>query len=332
MGLGAMIGISAGAALLGTGVTAAANASSVKRANSTNYQIAQMNNEFNAEMMQKQMGFTEHMYDRSLEDTSPSAQMQRYRQAGINPYMAVGNISGGSGQTGSVSAAQASPVQMQPNRYDFSGLSQIVGNAIQAYNNMRLGTANERKVNQEADQLQIENQYKGAEMLARIADLKSSAKSKDAQAILSGVQSSLQKALAAGQIKNLDLQNQGLELANDYRSMENAMKAVELQNFPVQVKLAIANAQQDILTKIQGRKLSDVQIRKLVADTTKSIAEAAGVKFTNDMNKKAEKYLFDQIKSETARKRNNMGPEGGQGIPNLIYGTAKNIGDITGLW
>lgn len=307
MGLGAMIGISAGVGLLGAAATAASNASSVKKTNTTNYQIAQMNNEFNAEMMQKQMDYTTQMYERSLHDTSPSAQMQRYRDAGINPYMAVGNISGGSGQTGSVSAAQATPVQMQPNRYDFSGISQIVGNAIQAYNDMRLGTANERKVNQEADQLQIENQFKGAEMLARIADLKSSAKSKDAQAILSGVQSSLQKALAAGQIKNLDLQNQGLELANDYRSMENAMKAVELQNFPVQVKLAIANAQQDILMKIQGRKLSDAQIRKLVADTTKSVAETAGVKFTNDMNRKTEQYLIQQIRAETRRSWNNSG-------------------------
>lgn len=327
MGLGAMIGISAGAGLLAAGATAASNASSVKKTNSANYHIAQMNNEFNAQMMQKQMDFTERMYDRSLQDTSPSAQMQRYRQAGINPYMAVGNISGGSGQAGSVSAAQASPVQMQPNRYDFSGISQIVGNAIQAYNDMRLGTANERKVNQEADQLQIENQYKGAEMLARIADLKASARSKDAQAILSGVQSSLQKALVAGQIKNLDLQNQGLELANDYRSMENAMKAIELQNFPVQVKLAIANAQQDILTKIQGRKLSDAQIRKLAADTTKSVAETAGVKFTNAMNKKAEKYLYDQIRYETDRARMNRAPQGAQGLWNVLNNGVGQLHD-----
>ena len=307
MGLGALIGISAGASLLGAGATAAANSASVKKTNLTNFAIAQMNNEFNAQMMQKQMDFTEHMYDRSLQDSSPSAQMSRYREAGINPYMAVGNISGGSGQSGSVSAAQASPVQMQPNRYDFTGLSQIVGNAIQAYNDMRLGTANERKVSQEADQLQIENQYKGAEMIARIADLKSSAKSKDAQAILSGVQSSLQKALAASQIKNLDLQNQGLELANDYRSMENAMKAVELQNFPVQVKLAIANAQQDILTKIQGRKLSQTQIDNLVKQGVKTLAETSGIKFTNEMNKKAETYLLQQIRAETRRAWNNSG-------------------------
>lgn len=322
-----MIGISAGVGLLGAAATAASNASSVKKTNTTNYQIAQMNNEFNAEMVQKQMDYTTQMYERSLKDTSPSAQIQRYRDAGINPYMAVGNISGGSGQTGSVSAAQATPVQMQPIRYDFSGLSQIVGYAIQAYNDMRIGTANERKINQEADQLQIENQYKGAEMLAHIADLKSSAKTKDAQAILSTVQSWLQKALAAGQVKNLDLQNQGLELANDYRSMENAMKAVELQNFPVQVKLAIANAQQDILTKIQGRRLSDAQIRKLVADTTKSVAETAGVKFTNDMNKKAEKYLYDQIRYETDRARMNRAPQGAQGIWNVFNNGFSQLHD-----
>lgn len=327
MGLSALIGISAGAGLLGAGATAAANSVSVKKTNATNYAIAQMNNEFNAQMMQKQMDFTEHMYDRSLQDTSPSAQMARYREAGINPYMALGNITGGSGQTGSVSAAQASPVQMQPNRYDFSGLSQIVGNAIQAYNDMRLGTANERKVNQEADQLQIENQYKGAEMLARIADLKSSAKTKDAQAILSGVQASLQKALAAGQVKNLELQNQGLELANDYRSMENAMKAIELQSFPVQVKLAIANAQQDILTKIQGRKLSEAQIRKLSAESAKAVAETSGIRFTNEMNRKTERYLYEQIKYETDRARMNRAPQGAQGLWNVLNNGVGQLHD-----
>lgn len=292
-----------------------------KKTNKTNMQIAQMNNEFNAEMMQKQMDYNTEMYERSLEDTSPAAQMSRYRAAGINPYMAVGNISGGFGQTSGVSAAQANPVQIQKPHFDFSQISQVIGAALESYNNMRMTNANERRVNEEANQVYIENQYRGAKLAAEIADLKSSARSRDAQAILAQTETNLNNALYAGRIQNLDLQNQGLRLVNDFRSMDNAMKAIELKNFPVQVRLNIANLQQDILTKMQGRKLSEQQIRFMVQQGLKTVAETSGIKFTNDMNRKAESYLFDQIRYETESKRNNQGVKGGlpQQISNSIY-------------
>lgn len=325
MAVGTILATIAGSTALAGAATAAANTISNRRTNKANWQIAQMNNEYNAQMLQKQMDYNTEMYERQLEDTSPSAVRQRYEEAGLNPYLLVDKFSGGSGTVNGVSPAQAAGATMNPTQFDFNQLSGVIGEAIGLYNESQKTKAQTKLQEMQAAGYEIENQYKGAELAAKIADLKASAKSKDAQAILTQVQTDLQRSLKNLQVRNLDLTNQGLELSNNYRSMENALKAIELQNFPTMVKLNIANLEQDILTKIKNRDLADEQIQNLVKQGLKTVAETSGIKWTNEYNKKAESYLLERVQYERDYWKHNRFSNN----PMQLFGNAgQEVGDL----
>lgn len=325
MAVGTILATIAGSTALAGAATAAANTISNRRTNKANWQIAQMNNEYNAQMLQKQMDYNTEMYERQLEDTSPSAVRQRYEEAGLNPYLLVDKFSGGSGTVNGVSPAQAAGATMNPTQFDFNQLSGVIGEAIGLYNESQKTKAQTKLQEMQAAGYEIENQYKGAELAAKIADLKASARSKDAQAILTQVQTDLQRSLKNLQVRNLDLTNQGLELSNNYRSMENALKAIELQNFPTMVKLNIANLEQDILTKIKNRDLADEQIQNLVKQGLKTVAETSGIKWTNEYNKKAESYLLERVQYERDYWKHNRFSNN----PMQLFGNAgQEVGDL----
>lgn len=143
MGLGALVGVSAASAVLGTGASVAGNVmnkNSVNRANETNMQIAQMNNEWSEKMMEKQMQYNNEMFDKQTayntamnekqfgqakelqsiqnqfqtdmwnktnEYNSAAAQRQRLEEAGLNPYLMMSGGSAGVATTMNGSSASA---------------------------------------------------------------------------------------------------------------------------------------------------------------------------------------------------------------------------------
>lgn len=77
---------------------------------------------------QRQQAFTEKMYNKQHEDNiklwnmqneynTPQAQMQRLKEAGLNPALAYGNASAG-GSAGSVSSPDVKPVQFRTPEYN----------------------------------------------------------------------------------------------------------------------------------------------------------------------------------------------------------------------
>lgn len=93
-------------------------------------------NKLNYKMFQEQLGFTEDMWNKQNAYNTPVAQRQRYEQAGINPYFALGNISGGNAESVSTPAAQAAlPVDAYGKAIGQAGQSigSAVGSAVGAY-------------------------------------------------------------------------------------------------------------------------------------------------------------------------------------------------------
>ena len=115
-----------------------------KEYNKGQIEIAQMNNEWNANEALKNREWQEQMvnsqnqwnldqWNRENEYNSPAAQRQRLEDAGLNPYLMMDG--GNAGVASSVSAAspsggsQAAPAQMpqqQALRYDFSGIADAI--------------------------------------------------------------------------------------------------------------------------------------------------------------------------------------------------------------
>lgn len=86
-----------------------------KSANAANLQAVRETNQQNYKMFQEQLGWTTDMWNKNNAYNTPLAQMKRYQDAGINPYMAMGNISGGNATASTTPSPNAAvaPAPMQ---------------------------------------------------------------------------------------------------------------------------------------------------------------------------------------------------------------------------
>lgn len=76
-------------------ITNGINQSNVNRTNQSNQQIARETNEASALLAQQQHQWNVEDYERELRDSSPASQMQRFRDAGLNPSLIYGQMSSG---------------------------------------------------------------------------------------------------------------------------------------------------------------------------------------------------------------------------------------------
>lgn len=100
---------------------------SQRNANRTNLRIAQMNNEFNEHMMEKQMMYNTEMWERQNEYNSAENQFQRFKNAGLNPYSF---MNGGDAGTASSVASPGMPtaqgVQVSAPTFDTHGIMESI--------------------------------------------------------------------------------------------------------------------------------------------------------------------------------------------------------------
>ena len=177
--------ISGGASLLGNLFGGLSSGSAQRSANETNLQIAQMNNQRQYQMFQEQNAFNERMYNQMQQYNTPAAQMQRYADAGINPYIAAGNVQTGNVQSAlqSAPAPQMQAAQMQP----VTGPGDAMMNAgaqissiVGQYAQNALALAQAKKTEAEANWVDRIN-------LANVLKLHSSSRLDDGQSSLLGL-------------------------------------------------------------------------------------------------------------------------------------------------
>nr|DAK50434.1 MAG TPA: DNA pilot protein VP2 [Microviridae sp.] len=236
MPIGPLIGsslISGGASLLGNLFGGLSSGSAQRSANETNLQIAQMNNQRQYQMFQEQNAFNERMYNQMQQYNTPTAQMQRYADAGINPYIAAGNV-----QTGNVqSALQSAPApQMQAAQMQaVTGPGDAMMNAgnqissiVNQYAQNALALAQAKKTEAEANWVDRLN-------AANVLKLHSSSRLDDGQSSLLGLDYKLKSDTLGNFIKlsdlsvtNAELTNEQLEVATQSIRLENALKNIDL--------------------------------------------------------------------------------------------------------
>lgn len=236
MPIGALIGsslISGGASLLGNLFGGLSSGSAQRSANETNLQIAQMNNQRQYQMFQEQNAFNERMYNQMQQYNTPAAQMQRYADAGINPYIAAGNVQTGNVQSAlqSAPAPQMQAAQMQP----VTGPGDAMMNAgaqissiVGQYAQNALALAQAKKTEAEANWVDRLNS-------ANVLKLNSSSRLDDGQSSLLGLDYKLKSDTLGNFIKLSDLSvinaektNEQLEVITQSARLENALKNIDL--------------------------------------------------------------------------------------------------------
>lgn len=225
--------ISGGASLLGNLFGGLSSGSAQRSANATNLQIAQMNNQRQYQMFQEQNAFNERMYNQMQQYNTPTAQMQRYADAGINPYIAAGNVQTGNVQSAlqSAPAPQMQAAQMQP----VTGPGDAMMNAgnqissiINQYAQNALALAQAKKTNAEANWVDRLN-------YANVLKLNSSSRLDDGQNSLLGLDYQLKSDTLGNFIRLSDLSvanaektNEQLDVVTQSVRLENALKNIDL--------------------------------------------------------------------------------------------------------
>lgn len=225
--------ISGGASLLGNLFGGLSSGSAQRSANETNLQIAQMNNQRQYQMFQEQNAFNERMYNQMQQYNTPTAQMQRYADAGINPYIAAGNVQTGNVQSAlqSAPAPQMQAAQMQP----VTGPGDAMMNAgnqissiINQYAQNALALAQAKKTNAEANWVDRLNS-------ANVLKLNSSSRLDEGQNALLGLDYQLKSDTLGNFIRLSDLSvanaektNEQLDVITQSARLENALKNIDL--------------------------------------------------------------------------------------------------------
>lgn len=218
-------------------------------ANETNLQIAQMNNEFNERMMEKQIAYnrenqqvqnqwSEDMYNKY---NSPQAQVEQMKKAGLNPYTQ-GNSPIGANQTsaqaGGINPPTATPVQVSP----VTGMADAIRQSSSMLLQLPLLTAETENKKLDNVGKSIENDYKAALFQSQLGKM-------------------------VEDTKNLRLKNTFQELSNKMAlrtfDMEVERKAMENRRIGLEIQGAAAQlVQQEVVAKYaEKEKLQEMQLR-----------------------------------------------------------------------
>lgn len=231
-----------GSALVGAGASLLGNifgSKSQSDTNKTNLQIAQMNNEYNERMFNKQLEYNQDMFNQQIEYdwkkmqeqnthnalmaegafnrqakyNSAVEQRKRLEAAGLNPYlmMSGGNagtasaVSGSSGAGGSpsamgVNAPTASPAVMQAYRPDFSGVTGVIQTMLDIQAQRQLRSAQADSLSAQASGFKIENKYKAEKLLWEIYNSKADYNLKNSQEALNNMSFARMQAMFSSDV------------------------------------------------------------------------------------------------------------------------------------
>lgn len=297
--------IGAGASLIGGAGTTAAQ-------NSSNKEIAQMNNAFNEKMFDKQVAYNNEMYQQQLGDqwkfyndskqnawdlvenqqqfqtdmwnknneyNSASAQRERLEAAGLNPYLMMNGGSAGTAQAMSGSAG-AAPSGAAPSGQGVTPPTATPYSADYSGITAGLGRAidvlssmPDRKVKEaQANNLRIEGKYIAGKAVAQILQMRTEAKTKEARLALDRLIADFDNNL---KVSNMAVNEQNIAESKARTQLaitENLFRQKELDFLPQAQKLQLAQGAADIALRYSQKKLTDEQAKHEVQKLSETIA------------------------------------------------------------
>lgn len=328
--LGAAL-VAGGSSLLGSLLSSgsqssanSANLQAVRETNEANAAINAANLAYNRESRDMAYAYQSDLYSKIKRDTSPLAKMEQYRQAGINPYFALGNITPSQAsastapQSSAPSAVSMQSAHQDPVHYDLSG----VGDAVNSYfNNSRLDADTQSRRIQNVTQLDRD-----------IADLRV----KRSQANLNDTQ----KQHLDSQIKTLE-KMRDIEFENAKRSgsfMEQQTENVKAEREVIRLNARSTELNNQFLEwrneyeKQHGAaelKHVDALVKEALSSASASAASAVlakaqerGVRIDNFQKNKLNWLVREEKKTQIQRNKFEMK------YPTMINKAVKGFGQI----
>lgn len=253
-----------GAAAIGAGASLLGNifgASSANKANKTNLQIAQMNNQWSEKMMQKQMDYNTQMWNAQNEYNDPSKQVERLKRAGLNPALMLGSVSPGIAQSGnSVGLPSPSSASVQPNHYDFSGIGNALLSAVSINNQNKVQESQARYTNMQAD-------YYGAKTMAEIQKMMAETDSHTAKTFYQNLINKYGDGMLGADYLNKIRQNQSIEVQIQNAIKQGVLLDKQISRYDERTNAEIADLVASTALKYTQGQLNKEQVKSVIQDT-----------------------------------------------------------------
>lgn len=290
--------ITAGAGILGNII----GAGSQNSANNTNMRINQMNNEFNERMLDKQLAFQTDMFNKTNEYNSASSQVQRYREAGLNPYLMMQNGSAGvaQSQSGGTASASGAPA-MQAFRPDMSAFEQVGQMLYQ----QRMQDAQIANLVQDTTSKEIANRTAYQEAMARLRESYERTSSSKLKRHIDYEMLQLQRRQMNADFDKTIQEQRNLELQAQGTKLDNVAKALQNAQLPTVLKLNVAQA----LANLEQTKL---QNKHIVQQTLETQARQLGIRMDNDIKSRTADAVVERAKQP--QNMYQLGYDGVKGI------------------
>lgn len=244
-----------------------------KATNASNERIADKTNQLNYQMWQEQKQYDYDKWKEELAYNTPSAQRKRFEEAGINPNLAIAQISGGNAESAATSGNRPDAIaaEMQNPAEEVSQYSNNLQNIAGGFNNLsrtfqqnQLDAAQTRAVSVDADIQSIERNYRAAQLEATINKLVKDGQLSEEQAKNLRVNTFINSATADSQIKQKqyeaeNAQKQGkvldsvaeLNLTNKIQSeVQTKILSTELRYLPRKLQVEIQKIFQKFLSML----------------------------------------------------------------------------------
>lgn len=272
-------GLGAGGIILGS---AALNGISNAIQTGAQKDIASDTNATNMQMLDNQMQYQTSEREAAQEWNEPVAQRQRYEKAGINPYLALGNINSGTTQ------AQTSPSANPAVGYEYKNpLSGAMDSVLQAIDAIGLdekykGIQLDNQAKAFANQMQSTQMYWNlVEQRERILNTKQDTAEKRTQIKALDTQIEQLRQQLDFFDSTLPEQKRKIKLENDKTEFENKQQQLLNDAFPVLNELQCAKLRAEINTEIARRGLLDSQSKLTDEQTKKAVEEVTYQKLAN---------------------------------------------------
>lgn len=314
--------IGAAGSVLGSFIGGSTSAAAQRRANETNLQIARETNAQNYRIFQEQQQFNENQFNRWLDYSTPAAQRQRYEDAGINPYMAVGQLQNGT-PSSALTSANSAPMQgaqVQPVQGLGDALQNSIERAAGVFSSMISSISDADLKGSQKTGTDIDNQTRGRQNEANVQKTNAETAKSGAEFRRTEQENSFFDSTLA---QRKELMNISVDTAKKQKELlDQQVFQAQLQNSMANIDLGIASKYKDIMFK---QNLANMLAQEFA--TYQNVAQ--GWKHVNIEKQNANTNAYN---AKTNRMNANTNAAvGAAQIQNLVSSAIKTAEETSGI-
>lgn len=308
-----------------------------KATNASNERMNEANNKLQMDLWHEQQEYDYKMWQENNAYNAPSAQVERLKAAGINPALALSNIS--SGESSSSAGGQSIP---KTTAATYENPANEVNTKVQNLALIGKQFSDISKQYEETRSLQMQNNWQNVEKSAAVASILKDNKLKDEAVENASLANRLFRDTYSAKVQqeeenatnafkyglNLSAQGHLLELQKDSQEYSNKhLQPQQLEN----MKATYGNIVADSFAKVLGAKtmsalahsqisLNETQKDAIVQNIKKGIAETYGQDLANQFNERSMKARIDKAIADATNSQMNPLWQSFGFIGNLLKG------------